>query len=227
MRSTSAFPYKGATMAQPDANADSARAAIARYWRADEAECLPPLIAAARLEPPLHVRTEELARGLIEGMRRGSHRYGVEALLRALPLGSPGGLALLSLAESLLRVPDAANADRLVRERLSGTSWQASDGGAAWSGVLTLASALVRSEDDEHATGTLAGVLSRLGTPLVRRALLLSLRGLSGHVYFQPDHTRGPQARAPRDAAALPLFLRYARRGGGDRGGRATLFAGL
>jgi proline dehydrogenase len=41
----------------------------------------------------------------------------------AFPLDSAAGLALLSLAEALLRVPDAANADRLMRDRLSRVDW--------------------------------------------------------------------------------------------------------
>ena len=93
------------------------RAAIAGAWRADEALRLLPLIDAARPSADERERTSLLAQALVAGMRRYQGRRGVEGLARAFPLDSPAGLALLSLAEALLRVPDAANGNRLLRDR--------------------------------------------------------------------------------------------------------------
>jgi RHH-type proline utilization regulon transcriptional repressor/proline dehydrogenase/delta 1-pyrroline-5-carboxylate dehydrogenase len=162
--------------AQADGQAEvaRARAAIARLWRAEETECLPPLIAAAQLDDVQRARTAAVARDLIEGMRRHESRRGVEALTRAFPLNSAAGLALLSLAESLLRVPDAANADRLLGDRLTRVDWGAQRTAGALAGALRLATAWVAAPpaDAAHADGAqadaprpLAGGWRALTTP--------------------------------------------------------------
>jgi len=170
------------------------RAAIASAWRADESLCLPPLIAAAQLGAEQRERTGLLAQSLIAGMRRNQPRRGVEALARAFPLDSPAGLALLSLAEALLRVPDAANGNRLLRERLSRIDWGAQHGAGALGGALRLASACVSRP----------GWRSFMATP-VRQAMRLGIRALSDQFVFAQS-IESALARARR---AAPQGYRY------------------
>ncbi len=156
---------------------------MARLWRADERECLQPLLAAARLPSAQQQRIDALARRLAQGMRARRSRVGLESLMRAFPLGSPAGLALLSLADSLLRVPDAANADRLIRDRLTRIDWRAPGAAGLVAGALRVAGALVRGADGEQAGGW-RGNVARLCAPLVRGAAQLSLRALGGQFGF-------------------------------------------
>jgi RHH-type transcriptional regulator, proline utilization regulon repressor / proline dehydrogenase / delta 1-pyrroline-5-carboxylate dehydrogenase len=173
--------------APADAQADAR--AIARLWRADESECVPPLILAAQLDDVRAERTARVARGLVEGMRRHESRRGVEAITAAFPLDSAAGLALLSLAEALLRVPDAANADRLVRDRLSRVDWGAQRGNGALGAALRLASACVSGPPGWRS----------LSTPLVRRAMQFAIRSLSDQFIF--GHSiQAALARAGRGA---------------------------
>jgi RHH-type proline utilization regulon transcriptional repressor/proline dehydrogenase/delta 1-pyrroline-5-carboxylate dehydrogenase len=183
---------------QTEEQAAAARAAISRLWRADETECLPPLIAAARLDDARREHTAALARELIEGMRRHEGRRGVEALSRAFPLNSAAGLALLSLAESLLRVPDAANADRLLGDRLTRVDWGAQHAGGALAGALRFATAWVTAPQPD-AAGRFAGGWRSLTTPLVRQGMQLAIRALSGQFVF---------------GESIESALRRARRGG-------------
>jgi RHH-type proline utilization regulon transcriptional repressor/proline dehydrogenase/delta 1-pyrroline-5-carboxylate dehydrogenase len=180
------------------AAAARAREAIARFWRADETECLPPLIAAAQLDDVQRGRTAVVARGLIEGMRRRDTRRGVEALTRAFPLDSAAGLALLSLAESLLRVPDAANADRLLRDRLTRVDWGVQGAAGALGGALRLATAWV-SGPQADAARPRAGGWRSLTTPLVRKAMQLAIRTLSDQFVFG-ETIESALARARRAA---------------------------
>ena len=152
----------------------AARVAIARLWRPDETECVPPLIDAAASDEPQRERTEVLARSLLEGMRRHDRRRGVEALTRAFALNSSAGLALLSLAEALLRVPDAANANRLLRDRLSRIHWNAQPSGGVLAAALRLASACVSGP----------GSWPSLMTTPVRAAMQLAIRALSDQFVF-------------------------------------------
>ena len=172
----------------------AARAAIAGAWRAEETRCVPPLIDAARSDAAQRERTALLARSLIAGMRRNERRRGVEALARAFPLNSAAGLALLSLAEALLRVPDAANGDRLLRDRLSRIDWSAQRGAGALAGALRLASACV----------TRPGWRSFMATP-VRTAMQLAIRALSDQFVF----AHSIEAALARAHRAAPQGYRY------------------
>jgi RHH-type proline utilization regulon transcriptional repressor/proline dehydrogenase/delta 1-pyrroline-5-carboxylate dehydrogenase len=171
-----------------------ARAAIAGAWRADEAQCLQPLIDAARAGVAECERTSLLAQSLIAGMRRNERGRGVEALARAFPLNSPAGLALLSLAEALLRVPDAANGNRLLRDRLSRIDWGAQHGAGALADALRLASACVSSP----------GWRSFMATP-VRQAMRLGIRALSDQFVF----AQSIEAALSRARRAAPQGYRY------------------
>jgi RHH-type transcriptional regulator, proline utilization regulon repressor / proline dehydrogenase / delta 1-pyrroline-5-carboxylate dehydrogenase len=172
----------------------SARAAIAGLWRLDESGCLPPLIGAAQTNEAQRERTAVLARSLIDGMRRYDRRRGVEALTRAFALNSGAGLALLSVAESLLRVPDAANGNRLLRDRLSRVDWGAQHGGGLLTGALRLATACVAGE----------GWRALAATP-VRKAMQLAIHALSDQFVFG-ERIESALARARR---ASPQGYRY------------------
>ena len=177
------------------ADAAAARAAIVRLWRADETECLPPLIAASQTDEAQRDRTAVLARALIEGMRRHDKRRGIEALTRAFPLNSGAGLALLSLAESLLRVPDTANADRLLRDRLSRADWSTPRRAGALAGALRLATACVSGH---------GGWRTFMATP-VRIAMQLAIRTLSDQFVFG----QSIEAALARARHAAPQGYRY------------------
>jgi RHH-type transcriptional regulator, proline utilization regulon repressor / proline dehydrogenase / delta 1-pyrroline-5-carboxylate dehydrogenase len=172
--------------------------AIARLWRADETECVPALIVAAQLDDVRRERSALVARALVEGMRRQESGRGVEALTRAFPLDSAAGLALLSLAEALLRVPDAVNADRLMRDRLSRVDWAKHRSSGALGVALRLASACVAGPRGDAARPSAPGWRS-LTTPLVRTAMQFAIRSLSDQFIFGHSITAA-LARAGRGA---------------------------
>lgn len=107
-----------AEMARELPTANGARLAMQALWREQEACCVPPLIAAARLSAGQAQRAGALAARLIEAARRDSAARVAPVLLRALALDDQTGLVLLSLAEALLRVPDDASADELIHDQL-------------------------------------------------------------------------------------------------------------
>jgi RHH-type proline utilization regulon transcriptional repressor/proline dehydrogenase/delta 1-pyrroline-5-carboxylate dehydrogenase len=179
-------------------SAQPAREAMARLWRADESQCVPPLILAAQFDDVARERVALVARRLIEGMRAHQGRRGIEALTRAFPLNSAAGLALLSLAEALLRVPDAANADRLLRDRLSRIDWSQQSSSGALGAALRLASACVADPQSDAARPSALDWRS-LTTPLVRRAMQFAIRSLSDQFIFG-HNIQAALARAGRAA---------------------------
>jgi RHH-type proline utilization regulon transcriptional repressor/proline dehydrogenase/delta 1-pyrroline-5-carboxylate dehydrogenase len=156
---------------------DSERGAIERLWRAPEHECVPPLIATAQLDDAQRERVAARARRLIEGMRGQGGAEGVEALTRAFPLNSSAGQALLSLAEALLRVPDTANTNRLLRDRLSRVDWSEQPNAGTLARLLHLATRMVGESNP----------IAPLAMPVVRLVAQAAIKALSGQFVFAED----------------------------------------
>ena len=95
----------------------------APYAPADETIAAGLLATAAR-PPAAEARIDARATRLVEAIRARSGRLGgVEDFLHAYALSTKEGLALMVLAEALLRVPDAATADRLIEDKLKAGDW--------------------------------------------------------------------------------------------------------
>jgi RHH-type proline utilization regulon transcriptional repressor/proline dehydrogenase/delta 1-pyrroline-5-carboxylate dehydrogenase len=97
----------------------------------DEAACVDALLSALQGDAPggwddaraRGVRQE--AEQLIRYIRGHKHGWGdIETVLAQYPLDSPEGLALMTLAEALLRVPDTATADALIAEKVAAAKWK-------------------------------------------------------------------------------------------------------
>src|ERR671937_842973 len=99
----------------------------APYGPPDEAIAAPLLAQAARSDAA-EGRIDARARRLVETIRaRAGGLGGIEDFLHAYSLSTKEGLALMVLAEALLRVPDAATADRLIEDKLATGDWSAHD----------------------------------------------------------------------------------------------------
>ncbi|MCJ2051371.1 trifunctional transcriptional regulator/proline dehydrogenase/L-glutamate gamma-semialdehyde dehydrogenase [Methylobacterium sp. J-070] len=158
------------------------RAAMAAACRRPERECVPPLLDGARLPPEAAGRVAATARHLVETLRRQTRRGGVEGLIQEYALSSQEGVALMCLAEALLRIPDAATRDALIRDKIAGGDWAAHLGhspspfvnAATWGLLVTGRLAATRSETGLSAA--LTRLIGRGGEPLIRRAVDLAMR---------------------------------------------------
>ncbi len=161
------------------------RAALA----VDEAECLAGLMAAARRPPDERARIEAAAARLVEGVR--AHRPGLgdlDTFLSEYRLSTREGVALMCLAEALLRIPDPATADRLIRDKLAAADWARHLGrseaafvnASTWALMLTGRLLDGRADDGAAGQGGLAAAAHRLaaraGEPVVREALSQAMR---------------------------------------------------
>ena len=82
------------------------------------------MLAAAPLSDAAEARIDALARKLVAAIRAHAGGFGgVEDFLHAYSLSTKEGLALMVLAEALLRVPDPATADQLIEDKLGGGDW--------------------------------------------------------------------------------------------------------
>ena len=98
------------------------RTELRQAYRMDEEACIAQRFGEAAAASALHPQAASLAAQLITGAR--AHRAsGLDAFLQSYGLDTHEGVALMCLAEALLRVPDAATADALIADKLGGIDW--------------------------------------------------------------------------------------------------------
>lgn len=153
---------------------------------------------------------QDNARGWVGAIRHAPHLSAAEALLREYSLTSEEGILLMCLAEALLRIPDARTADALIADKLSPGHWDAHIGLGRpwfvnWAGHgLELAGAVADEARLNRSAGEfLAGLIHRLGEPVVRAALRRAMR-LMGEAFVLAEDM--PHARAKREAGMRYSF---------------------
>src|SRR5678816_1353412 len=98
------------------------RSALRRAYRPDENQIVEQRLAEAALNGAESKEAAAIARSLSKSVR--SHKpAGIDAFMAAYDLGGDEGIALMCLAEALLRIPDAETADDLIADKLSGPNW--------------------------------------------------------------------------------------------------------
>ena len=164
-------------------------AALPRFeapYAAPDEEIARELLATAGLPREAEARIDERATRLIGAIRgRASGLGGIEDFLREYSLSTKEGLALMVLAEALLRVPDAGTADRLIEDKLGQADWTRHEtrSGAllvtasAW--ALGLTARVI--QPGETPEGVLGGLAKRLGLPAVRTATRQAMRLMGSH----------------------------------------------
>jgi RHH-type proline utilization regulon transcriptional repressor/proline dehydrogenase/delta 1-pyrroline-5-carboxylate dehydrogenase len=158
------------------------RKAITAAYRTPETVCVPRLVDAAALPDPIRQAAAKTARKLIEALRAKHKGTGVEGLVHEYSLSSQEGVALMCLAEALLRIPDAATRDALIRDKVSEGDWKAHLGGgrslfvnaATWGLVVT--GKLTSTVNDRSLSAALTRLIARCGEPVIRRGVDMAMR---------------------------------------------------
>src|SRR6266545_955673 len=144
------------------------------------------LLAGARRAPRAEQSIDQRAKRLIQGIRaKAGGLGGIEDFLHAYSLSTKEGLALMVLAEALLRVPDAATADRLIEDKLAAGDWASEDlksntflvSASAW--TLGITARII--QPGETPDTILETLIKRLGLPAVRTATRQAMRLLGSH----------------------------------------------
>jgi RHH-type proline utilization regulon transcriptional repressor/proline dehydrogenase/delta 1-pyrroline-5-carboxylate dehydrogenase len=157
----------------------------APYASPDE-ELAAGFLAQSARDRAAESRIDARARRLVEAIRAKAHGLGgVEDFLHAYSLSTKEGLALMVLAEALLRVPDAATADRLIEDKLAAGRWLDSDiksnailvSASAW--TLGIAARVIHPGETPETI--LDAVMRRLGLPAMRAATRQAMRLIGSH----------------------------------------------
>src|SRR6187431_2665451 len=160
------------------------RAFVAPFAPPDET-LAPALLASASRDAAAEARIDGRARRLIEAIRaRAGGLGGIEDFLHAYSLSTKEGLALMVLAEALLRIPDAATADALIEDKLAAGDWSEPDtsgtflvSASAW--ALGITARVV--QPGETPENIVESIVKRLGLPTVRVATRQAMRLLGSH----------------------------------------------
>jgi RHH-type proline utilization regulon transcriptional repressor/proline dehydrogenase/delta 1-pyrroline-5-carboxylate dehydrogenase len=158
------------------------RARITDATRRPEPDCLPLLLEAATLPDAQRAAARATALTLVQALRAKGARGGVEGLIHEFSLSSAEGVALMCLAEALLRIPDRATRDALIRDKISRGDWRAHLGhspsmfvnAATWGLVVT--GKLTSTSSEAGLGAALTRLIGRGGEPLIRKGVDLAMR---------------------------------------------------
>ena len=174
----------------------------------DDAVMAAGLLATARLSAEQEKRIDRTATQLIEVIRNRDDR-GVEDMLREFGLSTREGLALMVLAEALLRVPDARTADAFIEDKLGQGDFIHHEtrssaflvNASAWA-LGTSARVIAPGETPQ---GTIGRLAKRLGVPAVRAATRQAMR-LMGNHFVLGETIEAALERARRHSARIPRY---------------------
>jgi RHH-type transcriptional regulator, proline utilization regulon repressor / proline dehydrogenase / delta 1-pyrroline-5-carboxylate dehydrogenase len=163
------------------------RTAVRDSTRIDETLAVARILAAAEMPSAARDRIAETARRLVTAVRRERlGKGGIDAFLHEYALSSQEGVALLCLAEALLRIPDSETVDQLIRDKLSEADWARHLGhsesvfvnASTW--ALMLTGRLLHSQPEAHdLRAAVRRFAARSGEPVVRQAVTAAMRILA------------------------------------------------
>src|SRR3981189_1642420 len=155
-------------------------------YAADDCVLAARLLETGRLRPDQDERIDRTATRLIDAIRANDDRLGgVEDMLREFALSTKEGLALMVLAEALLRVPDARTADQFIEDKLGQGDFVNHEtkssaflvNASAW--ALGMSARVI--QPGETPQGTIGRLTKRPGAPAVRAATRQAMRLMGNH----------------------------------------------
>ena len=173
----------------PPARLDDLRQTIREHGAWPEDQAVQRLLHSLELTGGARHRAAALAMELVEGARaRRDERPFLDAFLQEFGLSNQEGIALMCIAEALLRIPDDATADRLIAEKLATGDWSAHSGqseslfvnASTWGLMLTGGILDLDPSIKTDATGWMRKLTRKAGEPLVRLAVRRAMQIIGG-----------------------------------------------
>ena len=159
------------------------RQAVTDAYRRDEIEAVQDMLQRAQMTDEERNAASELARRLVTQVRSSRTKAsGVDALMHEFSLSSEEGVALMCLAEALLRIPDNATRDRLIADKISEGNWKSHlnnspslfVNAAAWGLLIT--GKLTTNTSEKNMGSALSRIISKGGAPLIRQGVNYAMR---------------------------------------------------
>ncbi|MGY6707226.1 MAG: bifunctional proline dehydrogenase/L-glutamate gamma-semialdehyde dehydrogenase PutA [Rhizobiaceae bacterium] len=188
------------------------RKAIRAHYLADEQKALAALVEGAGLSQAQRDAIGVSAAALVRKVRGSSDPKLMESFLGEYGLSTEEGVALMCLAEALLRVPDAETVDDLIRDKIAPHDWSAHSGesssifvnASTWALALT---GRVLDDGEKGVAHTLRALVRRLGEPVIRKAVAAAMREMGDQ--FVLGRTITEAVKRGRDAARKGYLYSY------------------
>lgn len=186
------------------------RTDLRRAYRQDEEACIAERLEQAAPAAKLHDAAARLAVQLIEGAR-AKKASGIDAFLQQYGLDTEEGIALMCLAEALLRVPDAATADALIKDKIGRIDWGEHLGessstfvNAATFSLMLTGEVLDPPDARQKGLGSaFKRAMNRLGEPVIRTATGQAMKILGGQFVFGRTIDEALKRAAPERARGI------------------------
>jgi len=170
---------------QPLPKLDELQLAIAKAYRQDETEVVQNLLAELDLSLEVQQRIAKRAGDWVEEVRRAKvGKTGIEAFMFEYDLTSDQGIALMCIAEALLRIPDKETRDKLIRDKITKPDWKAKQGkseslfvnATTWGLMLTGKVLSKQKTSAKHLAASLKKLVEKAGEPFIRKAVAQAMR---------------------------------------------------
>ncbi len=178
---------------------------ITAFYRLDEKVAVDQLFQNLDFTPEQEKNIQANAVELINKVRNvKKNKYGVDALMQEFSLGDDEGIALMCLAEALLRIPDEKTRDELIHDKLKEGNWETHIGRSnslfinAASYALLLGKKLSKTFDEEDLSNALTRSFARLSAPMMRAAMLQGMRVLGSQFVTGTDINNALERVKPR-----------------------------
>ena len=163
------------------------REAIRRQALCGEDELIRRLAAESAVDPFTRAEISARTARLVRTLRAEGKATFLQSFLVEYGLSTEEGVALMSMAEAFLRVPDAATLDELIAEKISGSNWQSHSGQASsflvnastWGLMLT--GRLLTENQQAGLVPAMRDLLRRLGEPIVRTVMTQVMEQMGNH----------------------------------------------
>ncbi|MEZ5647469.1 MAG: bifunctional proline dehydrogenase/L-glutamate gamma-semialdehyde dehydrogenase PutA [Alphaproteobacteria bacterium] len=151
----------------------------------DEAAALRQLVNSIDLSSEVLHRIEARAISFVKKIRETeAERSGIDSLLQEFALSTDEGIALMCLAEALLRIPDSTTADKLIKDKVATADWEKHLGqsdkllvnASAWTLMLTGKVLRLDNNASNDMDRALRRIVTRSGEPVIRQAITQAMR---------------------------------------------------
>lgn len=160
--------------------------ALNQAWRLDEETAISRLLPAAKIDPAMSEQVQNLAVKIAENLRNRKVNGGkagiVQGLLQEFSLSSNEGIALMCLAEALLRIPDKNTRDLLIKDKINQGNWKDHLGNsqlmfvnaATWGLIIT--DKLVETPRSQTLASLITSVIGKFGKGIIRKSVDTAMR---------------------------------------------------
>lgn len=169
------------------------REKVRTHHRTDEAEILEYLISSFGPDENMRKRIQERAIQVVREVRSASGPTLTESFLGEYGLSTDEGLALMTLAEALLRVPDNQTIDDLIEDKIGPSNWRDHIGQSESSLVnastyaLEMTRSVINKPESRGPLDALRGAIKRLGEPVIRMAVRQAMKELGNQFVLGED----------------------------------------